>query len=170
MLWLVARYAGGLVLAGAAIGIPAALALSRFVKTFLYGIGAQDAVAIAGATVTLMAAAAVAAFLPRAARDECGPDRGATARIKVQRRISNSTPPTIVRPGIATPRISWYDVLVTFATCTNGWTRAFRARGVDVPHGVRIARLPHEHAQPRAARRCRTGSVPCQLATPECVG
>jgi ABC-type antimicrobial peptide transport system permease subunit len=64
VLWLVARYAGGLVLAGAAIGIPAALALSKYVKSFLYGIGAQDAMAIAGATATLMVAAAIAAFLP----------------------------------------------------------------------------------------------------------
>ncbi len=64
VLWLVARYAGGLVLAGAAIGIPAALALSKFVKSFLFGIGAQDTLAIVGATATLLAAAAVAAFLP----------------------------------------------------------------------------------------------------------
>jgi predicted permease len=64
VLWLVARYAGGLVLAGAAIGIPAALALSKFVKSFLFGIGAQDAMAIAGATATLLVAAAVAAFVP----------------------------------------------------------------------------------------------------------
>jgi predicted permease len=64
VLWLVARYAGGLVLAGAVIGIPAALALSKLVKTFLFGIGAQDAVAIAGATLTLVAAAALAAFVP----------------------------------------------------------------------------------------------------------
>jgi putative ABC transport system permease protein len=64
VLWLVARYAGGLVLAGAAIGIPAALALSKFVKSFLYGIGAQDTMAIAGATATLLAAAAIAAFVP----------------------------------------------------------------------------------------------------------
>jgi predicted permease len=64
VLWLVARYAGGLVLAGAAIGIPAALALSKFVKTFLFGIGAQDTMAIVGATATLLAAAALAAFLP----------------------------------------------------------------------------------------------------------
>jgi predicted permease len=64
VLWLVARYAGGLVLAGAAIGIPAALGLSRFVKSFLFGIGAQDAAAIVGATVTLLGAAALAAFVP----------------------------------------------------------------------------------------------------------
>jgi ABC-type antimicrobial peptide transport system permease subunit len=64
VLWLVARYAGGLVLTGAAIGIPAALALSKFVKSFLFGIGAQDAAAIVGATVTLVAAAALAAYVP----------------------------------------------------------------------------------------------------------
>ena len=64
VMWLVARYAAGLVLAGAAIGIPAALALSRFVKTFLYGIGAQDAGAIAGATLTLVVAAGLASFIP----------------------------------------------------------------------------------------------------------
>src|SRR5262249_45019006 len=57
VLWLVARYAGGLVLAGAAIGIPAALGLSRFVKSFLFGIGPQDAAAIVWATVTLLGAA-----------------------------------------------------------------------------------------------------------------
>jgi ABC-type antimicrobial peptide transport system permease subunit len=64
VLWLVARYAGGLVVAGALIGIPAALALSRFVRSFLFGIEAQDATAIAGATLTLLIAAAVAAFVP----------------------------------------------------------------------------------------------------------
>ena len=64
VLWLVTRYSAGLVLAGAAIGIPAALALSRFVKTFLFGVGAQDATAIAGATFTLLAAAALASFVP----------------------------------------------------------------------------------------------------------
>jgi predicted permease len=64
VLWLVARYAGGLVLAGAAIGIPAALALSKYVKSFLFGIGAQDTMAITGATVTLLVATAVAAFVP----------------------------------------------------------------------------------------------------------
>jgi len=64
VVWLVARYTGALVLAGAALGIPAALGLSRFVKSFLFGIQAQDAVAIAGATVTLLIAAAIAAFVP----------------------------------------------------------------------------------------------------------
>jgi predicted permease len=64
VLWLVARYAGGLVIAGAAIGIPAAIALSRFVKSFLFGIGAQDTAAIVGATATLLAAAALASFIP----------------------------------------------------------------------------------------------------------
>ena len=64
VVWLVARYAAGLVLAGAAIGVPAALALSRLVKTFLYGISAQDPAAIAAATATLLLAAGVASLLP----------------------------------------------------------------------------------------------------------
>ena len=64
VLWLVTRYSAGLVLAGAAIGIPAAMALSRFVKSFLFGVGAQDATAIAGATFTLLAAAGLASFVP----------------------------------------------------------------------------------------------------------
>jgi hypothetical protein len=46
VMWLVTRYSAGLVFAGAAIAIPAALALSRFVKPFLFGVGARDAMAI----------------------------------------------------------------------------------------------------------------------------
>ena len=46
MLWLVARHAAILVLTGAAIGVPAALALPKLVKTFLYGIGPQNITAI----------------------------------------------------------------------------------------------------------------------------
>ena len=64
VVWLVARYAAGVVLVGAAIGVPAALALSRLVKTFLYGISAQDPTAIVVATATLLLAAGVASLLP----------------------------------------------------------------------------------------------------------
>jgi len=35
-------------------------------------------------------------------------------------RKTISTPPTTVRPGIGTPRISWYDVLARFENCRNG--------------------------------------------------
>src|SRR5262249_14048024 len=60
VLWLVARYAAGLVMAGAVIGIPAALLLSKLVKSFLFGVAPQDPVAMVGATVTLLIAAALA--------------------------------------------------------------------------------------------------------------
>ena len=64
VIWLVARYATLLVLAGAAIGVPASLALSRLVKAFLFGVTAQDPFTIAGATLTLVLAATLAALLP----------------------------------------------------------------------------------------------------------
>jgi len=64
VIWLVGRYAAALVLAGAAIGVPAALALSRLVKAFLFGVTAQDPFAIVAATLTLLGAAALASFLP----------------------------------------------------------------------------------------------------------
>src|SRR5215467_5865913 len=41
------------------------------------------------------------------------------------RRHTHSTPPITVRPGICTPKISWYEVAVRFATCTNGCTAPF---------------------------------------------
>src|ERR1039457_5324726 len=35
-------------------------------------------------------------------------------------RSTSSTPPMMVRPGIATPGIDWYEVLVTLPTSRNG--------------------------------------------------
>jgi predicted permease len=67
---LVARQAFALALLGAVIGVPSALALARVVKSFLFGITAQDPLAIVLATLTLAAAAALASLVPalRAAR------------------------------------------------------------------------------------------------------
>ena len=64
VIWLVARYTAVLVLSGAAIGVPTALALSKLVKSFLFGITAQDPTAIVAATLTLMFAGALASFVP----------------------------------------------------------------------------------------------------------
>jgi ABC-type antimicrobial peptide transport system permease subunit len=64
VLWLVIRDASLLVVAGAALGIPAALAATRLVKAFLYGIGAQDPLTIAVAGLVLLCVAAFASFLP----------------------------------------------------------------------------------------------------------
>jgi ABC-type antimicrobial peptide transport system permease subunit len=64
VIWLVARYTAVLVLSGAAIGVPTALALSKLVKSFLFGITAQDPTAIVAATLTLIFAGALASFVP----------------------------------------------------------------------------------------------------------
>ena len=54
----------GLVLMGSAIGIPAALVLSRLVKTFLYGVGPNDTMAIVLSLFALLAVAALASAIP----------------------------------------------------------------------------------------------------------
>jgi ABC-type antimicrobial peptide transport system permease subunit len=64
VLRLVIRDAGLLITAGAIIGIPSALALTRLVKSFLYGISAQDPVTIIAGTTVLAAAALLACFVP----------------------------------------------------------------------------------------------------------
>src|ERR1035441_6683854 len=37
-------------------------------------------------------------------------------------RITSSTPPMMVRPGIGTPGMDWYEVLVVLVTCRYGCT------------------------------------------------
>jgi len=64
VLRLVLRDALRLVLFGAALGIPAALAASRLVASQLFGISAADPVAIGLATLALLGVAAVAGYLP----------------------------------------------------------------------------------------------------------
>ncbi len=53
-----------LVLLGAALGVPAALAAARLVASQLFGISAADPVAIGLATLALLGVAAVASYLP----------------------------------------------------------------------------------------------------------
>lgn len=53
-----------LVVAGLAVGIPAALALTGLVKSMLYGVEAIDWLTIASATLVLLAFAIAAAWLP----------------------------------------------------------------------------------------------------------
>jgi len=64
ILWLVIRDAALLVLIGALIGVPSALALGSLIGSFLYGISAQDPWTIAGGVLVLATAAALASFLP----------------------------------------------------------------------------------------------------------
>jgi predicted permease len=64
VLWLVLSDALRLVLLGAALGVPAALAAARLVASQLFGISAADPVTIGLATLMLLGVAAVAGYLP----------------------------------------------------------------------------------------------------------
>jgi putative ABC transport system permease protein len=64
VLWLALRDALRLVLIGAALGVPAALAASRLIASQLFGISAADPGAVVAATLALLVVAAVAGYLP----------------------------------------------------------------------------------------------------------
>lgn len=71
---IVAR-GGALVAAGAILGIVAALATSRILASFLYGVGTADPVATAGAVVLLAAAGVLAALFPAVRASRTDPAR-----------------------------------------------------------------------------------------------
>jgi predicted permease len=64
VLWLVLREVVAMVVAGVAIGMPLAAALSRLVQSQLYDLSAHDPLALVVATAILAAVALVAGYLP----------------------------------------------------------------------------------------------------------
>jgi ABC-type antimicrobial peptide transport system permease subunit len=62
--WQVLREALVLVFIGIVIGVPAALAGARLVRSMLFGLGFADPVVIVSAAATLALVAALAGFLP----------------------------------------------------------------------------------------------------------
>ena len=64
VIWLVMREALVLILGGIALAIPLTLALSRFVKSELYGIQPTDPISIGAAALLLSAVSLVAGFVP----------------------------------------------------------------------------------------------------------
>jgi ABC-type antimicrobial peptide transport system permease subunit len=64
LIWMVLREVVLLAAAGLAIGLPAALASTRLVESFLFGLKANDAAALTAAAVLLVVAAMVAGFGP----------------------------------------------------------------------------------------------------------
>jgi predicted permease len=64
IIWLIVRETLWLVLAGAGVGIPLAVWLSRYGKSLLFGIAPADPVVFAGSFVTLVGVAVFAGFLP----------------------------------------------------------------------------------------------------------
>jgi ABC-type antimicrobial peptide transport system permease subunit len=61
---MVLREVLGLAIAGLAIGMATALATSKFVASFLYGMKPNDPLALTLAVVTLLGAALLAAYMP----------------------------------------------------------------------------------------------------------
>jgi ABC-type antimicrobial peptide transport system permease subunit len=64
VLWLVLRETSLVIGVGTLIGLPAALAATRLITSFLYGLTPQDPWSIAGATVVLIAITALAGYIP----------------------------------------------------------------------------------------------------------
>jgi predicted permease len=64
VLWLILRDATAMVVVGAVVGIPIALAVTKYAATFLYGITARDPLSMALATLLLIAVAIGASYLP----------------------------------------------------------------------------------------------------------
>jgi ABC-type antimicrobial peptide transport system permease subunit len=67
--WMILRDVLVLVITGAAVGIPAALAAAAVVRGLLFGVTPADPLTIAGATIALILIALVAGYLP--ARRAC---------------------------------------------------------------------------------------------------
>ena len=64
VLWMVLREVVLLAAVGLAIGVPAALAASKLVESFLFGMKPNDPLALTGSVVTLVSAAILAGYLP----------------------------------------------------------------------------------------------------------
>lgn len=62
--WLVLRQGLLLVCMGAVIGVPAALMLTRLVKSMLFGVQPNDAFSIAGAVIVMCGVGAIAGWIP----------------------------------------------------------------------------------------------------------
>ena len=64
VLWMILRETLMLLLAGAAIGIPAAFGATRLVRAQLFGLTPNDPATIAGATIVLALVGVMAGYLP----------------------------------------------------------------------------------------------------------
>jgi putative ABC transport system permease protein len=64
VLWLIVRQGLALTLIGVALGLGAALALTRVLQNLLYGVSATDPATFAGIALLLLGVACVASFIP----------------------------------------------------------------------------------------------------------
>lgn len=71
--WMVLRETLGLVIMGVLIGVPAALAATRFIASLLYGLTPTDPITVSIAIITIVFSAIVAGFLPARAASRVDP-------------------------------------------------------------------------------------------------
>jgi putative ABC transport system permease protein len=64
VLWLIVRQGLGLTLLGVALGLAAAMALTRVLQNLLYGISATDPATFASIALLLISVACLASFIP----------------------------------------------------------------------------------------------------------
>src|SRR5262249_5670006 len=62
--WMVLRETAWMIAIGAAIGLPSAFAVTRLVKSFLYGLTPQDPLSIVLATAGLAIVTTIAGYIP----------------------------------------------------------------------------------------------------------
>ena len=62
--WLVLRDTLGLVIVGVLIGVPTALAATRFISSLLYGLTPTDPITVSVAITSIFISATLAGFLP----------------------------------------------------------------------------------------------------------
>jgi ABC-type antimicrobial peptide transport system permease subunit len=75
LLWMVLREALILVAIGTVIGVPAALAVTKYAASFLYGVTARDPWITAAAAVFLAAVAMFASYVPARRASRLDPNR-----------------------------------------------------------------------------------------------
>ena len=64
LVWLILRQGMALSAAGLVVGFLGALGVTRLLRTFLFGVGVVDPIAISTTAVTLAAVAALACYIP----------------------------------------------------------------------------------------------------------
>jgi predicted permease len=64
VLWMVLRQVAGIALAGLAVGVPAALASGRLLRTLLFGLAPTDTPTLAIAAITLLSISLLAGWIP----------------------------------------------------------------------------------------------------------
>ncbi len=83
---------------GVALGLAAALALTRLLATLIYGVGAWDPVTFVGVALLLTSVALLRLLHPGEARDARGSDDRAALRVRVSLPALAARPAT--RPGV----------------------------------------------------------------------